>query len=275
MVKKHLAGKSTYDFAIIATGSQDITQMDTINSPPTTLYENTSSQAKSIFETAQFMTTDIGIDVFICENPPRYDADKDDPTSMKQNLSKFSNGVIATSTLPAPRIVLIDQSSLARHSVRARSEIYQKDGISLTPKGLTYYTNNIMGVLQEYYGDMRQHEAHLDSESGRGRQGGDPDSRSGRARQGGDRQHGYDGPRRSYGSGGGRDSYRQRNYNNNRHRGAYDRRSADFPPDQQWHDRGSDHWDRGGQQRGGDHHWDYHGAGGYGGGYNRRRNNRR
>ena len=108
MVKKHLAGRSSYDFAIIATGSQDITQMDTVNSPPTTLYENTSSQAKSIFETAQFMTTDLGIDVFICENPPRYDADTDDPTSMKQNLTKFSNGIMATSTLPAPRIVLIE-----------------------------------------------------------------------------------------------------------------------------------------------------------------------
>ena len=123
---------------------------------------------------------------------------------------------------------------------------------------------------------MRQHDTHIDSDGGRVRQGGDrggdQDSHSGRGRQGGDRHyHGYDGTRRS--SGGGQDNYyRQRTYNNNRHRGAYDMRSNNFPPDRQWHDRGSDHRDRGGQHRGGgDHYWDYNGAGGYGGGYNRRK----
>ena len=40
MVNQHLVGKQEFDFAILATGSNDITDLDTENSPPTTLFEN-------------------------------------------------------------------------------------------------------------------------------------------------------------------------------------------------------------------------------------------
>ena len=268
MVKKHLAGKSEYDFAIIATGSDDISELDTVNSPPTTLYENTTNLAKSLFKTAELLTTDPGIDVFICENPPRYEPISSDPRSMKQNLAKFSNGVIATSVLPAPRIVLIEQTSLARNFERARSEIFQKDGINLSSRGLTIYTNNIIAALQDYYGDIKRSENP-------GRSGAD------RARQG-DHHQGHDGQRR--GGGGDHGQYRSRNRNNNRHRGSYDAPRDNFQQ-AEWQFRGrgdADHRDWGEQQRGGggrgDHYWDYHSEGGYRGGYNsynRQRNSRR
>ena len=53
-----------------------------------------------------------------------------------------------------PRLFIVDQSSLARSVVKARSDIFKPDGLHLTPKGLTFYMNNISKALMECYGDM-------------------------------------------------------------------------------------------------------------------------
>ena len=53
-----------------------------------------------------------------------------------------------------PRMFIVDQSSLARTSTKARSDIYKPDGLHLTTKGLTFYTSNITKALLECYPDM-------------------------------------------------------------------------------------------------------------------------
>ena len=55
MVNKHLVGKD-YAFAIIATGSNDITDLDSENSPPTTLFHKASEQSKLLVEIAVSFT---------------------------------------------------------------------------------------------------------------------------------------------------------------------------------------------------------------------------
>ena len=51
MVSEHLAGKSCYNFVIIATGSNDITCLDTVNESPVSLYEQVKSHTGVLCDT--------------------------------------------------------------------------------------------------------------------------------------------------------------------------------------------------------------------------------
>ena len=73
MVNQHLSGKTDFDFAIIATGSNDITRLDTETMPPTTLFSRVEEQSKLAVEIAIKITTENDINVFLVEKPPRYD----------------------------------------------------------------------------------------------------------------------------------------------------------------------------------------------------------
>ena len=154
MVNQHLAGKTNYDFAIIATGSNDITELDVKNSPPTTLTNAVADQTKTLVEIAKTLAAENKIDIFLIDKPPRYDPATNDPTSMYSKLAKYSNGVLASSVGMAPRLIIVDQSSLARSSIKARSDVYRPDGLNLTTKGLNYFTSNLTKALTECYTDM-------------------------------------------------------------------------------------------------------------------------
>ena len=120
-----------------------ISDLDVENSPPTTLFTEVSEQSRTVFDIAESVSKDMDIDVFIVDKTPRYDT-SDDPSGMKQKLTKYSNGVLASSTGATPRIFLVEQASLARAGVKARSEIFQQDGVHLTTKGLNFYTTNVI-----------------------------------------------------------------------------------------------------------------------------------
>ena len=60
MVNQH--ANQEYDFAIIATGSKDITEMDTENASQTTLFQETKEQAELLCKIAQNMTTELSLD---------------------------------------------------------------------------------------------------------------------------------------------------------------------------------------------------------------------
>ena len=154
MVNQHLAGKSGYDFDILATGTNDITDLDVGNAPPTTLTNNVADQTKTIVEVAETLATENNLDVFLVDKPPRLDPTSKDPTGMYSKLSKYSNGVLASSVGMTPRLFIVDQSSLARSGVKARSDIFKPDGLHLTTKGLNFYTSNITRCLLECYEDM-------------------------------------------------------------------------------------------------------------------------
>ena len=179
MVNQHLSGKGCYDFAILATGSRDISELDVDNTPPTTLTSTVADQAKTLVETAESLATNNNIDIFIVEHTPRYDPPTQDPTGMYAKLAKYANGVLASNVGVTPRLYIVEQSSLARSSAKPRSEVFKPDGVHLASKGLTYYTSNITRSLMECYPDMamttpkqhpKQPPSH-DQDSGRGNRG--------------------------------------------------------------------------------------------------------
>ena len=176
MINKHLLGKSGYDFAIFATGTNDISTLDTVNSPPTTLMNSVADQTKIMVELAETLTTEMNIDVFIVEKPPRYDPPTKDPTVMLNKLTKFSNGSLASYVGMSPRIFIVDQAGLVRSGVKSRADIYKPDGLHLTTKGLLFYTTNIISSLQSCYGDTlllkkAKHMTPTPGQDGRGYQG--------------------------------------------------------------------------------------------------------
>ena len=121
MVNQHLRGKSGYNFALLATGTNNITDLATDTSPVTTLFSEVSGQSTILFDVAESLVKEMNIDVFIVDKPPRYDAAAD-PTGMKQKLTKYSNGVLASTTGATPRIFLVEQASLARTAAKGRAD---------------------------------------------------------------------------------------------------------------------------------------------------------
>ena len=154
MVNQHLSAKGCYDFAILATGSSDISELDVKNTPPTTLTSAVADQTKTMVEIAESLSTNNNINMFIVEHSPRYDPPTQDPTGMYSKLAKYSNGVLASSVGVTPRLFIVEQSSLARFGAKPRSDVFKPDGVHLTSKGLSYYTSNITRSLMECYPDM-------------------------------------------------------------------------------------------------------------------------
>ena len=160
MVNQHLRGKPGYQFVILAVGTNDISDLDCDNSPPTTLFTEVSTQTKTLFDLADSLVKEMNIDVFIVDKPPRYDSTSD-PKCMKQKLTKYANGVLASNTGATPRIFLVEQASLARSPGKGRSDIFQQDGLHLTTKGVHFYTTNIISVMKDCYPDTQSLQRHV------------------------------------------------------------------------------------------------------------------
>ena len=261
MVNQHLRGKVGYNFAIFATGTNDISDLDCNTSPPTTLFSEVSEQSRTLFDMADSIAKEMDIDVFVIDKPPRYDASSD-PTGMKQKLTKFANGALASNTGATPRIFLVEQASLARSSIKAREDIYQRDGLHLTSKGLNFYTSNIIGAMKDCYPDTQllPKQAGARETATPGHVHGQRESHG----QLGARDRGV-GQREGYGRGyrGQRDIRRRdrgRDTRERRGQGDYHHNPRPYPPaTQPWGGRGGGRWDKG-------QHWDYPDLS-FGGGY--------
>ena len=147
MVNQPLRGKSGYQFAILATGDSDITDLDVDNFPPTAFFSEVSTQSSTLSDIADSLVKELDIDVFVIDKTPRYDTNTD-PTGIKQKLTKYSNGVLATNTGAKAKIFLVEQASLARPAGKGRSDIFQQDGIHLT--------TNIINVMRDVYPDTQK-----------------------------------------------------------------------------------------------------------------------
>ena len=200
VVNQHLAGKGCYDFAIIATGINDISDLDIENTPPTTLTNHVADQTKAMVDVAKNLVSENNIDIFIVDKPPRYDPSEKDSTGMYNKLTKYSNGVLASSVGMTSRLSIVDQSNLARSGTKARSDIFRPDGLLLTSKGLSFYTSSIVKSLTDCYPDMTVPGQTSPTQAhghGHGQGGGRNDgTRAGRGqgrrsdhRDGRDRQH--------------------------------------------------------------------------------------
>ena len=73
MIKEHLVDKTGYSFVVLATGSTDITTLPTESGNVVTMYEQVKSHTGILCDTAQSITQEMNMDVFIVENPPRYE----------------------------------------------------------------------------------------------------------------------------------------------------------------------------------------------------------
>ena len=91
LVNLHLAGSMDYDFAIIGVGNEDITNLDT-NKPINSLSNTVSEQTKSIVEVAETISIENNLDVFIVDQPPRYDTCATEPNNIFYKLSKYQWG---------------------------------------------------------------------------------------------------------------------------------------------------------------------------------------
>ena len=239
MINKHLVGKPEYDFAIIATGSNDISDLETDNSPPTTLFQKASDQSKLLVEVAEALTLSEDIDVLIVEKPPRYDPPTNDSTCMKQKLSRFANGVLSTSTGPTPRLFLVEQAGLARSAGRGRTDLFQPDGVHLTPKGLYFYNSNIVNVLKECYGDTIVNKDYKVNSGNRDKKEGQNNDK--RAGGGNDRQSNNGGQREQWPyhpQGGGREP----GFNQRGRDPGHNQRGHRNPPPPPWGGYGGDRW---------------------------------
>ena len=218
-------------------------------------------------EIAEALTKENNIDVFIVEKPPRYDPPAQDPSSMKQKLSRFANGVLSTSTGPTPRLFLVEQASLARAAGRGRSDLFQTDGLHLTAKGLHFYNTNIINTMKECYGDTQLikkvgKRVTSDSHSQSGSRVHDRD-----VRRGGDWDEHARGERQNqqvhYRSDRGSDRNEDRRGYRHGGQGAW---RYPPPPQHGWGGNGGDMWGRG-------EYWGYNSTGGLGGGFRKGRRN--
>ena len=100
----------------------------------------------------------MALDIFVVENPPRYDPSSSDPTALKQKLNKYANSLLSTTLGFTERVFIVEQASIARSSIKARNELYQGDGVHLTNKGLYYYSSNLITGLQDCYEDTKHLE---------------------------------------------------------------------------------------------------------------------
>ena len=247
MIKDHLVDKTMYSFVVIATGSTDITTLTTESESVVTMYEQVKSHTGILCDTVQAIAQEMDMDVFLVENPPRYDPTVADSLSIKQKVNKYSNSLLSTTLGLAPRVFIVEQGSLARSSVKARNDLYQADDVHLTTRGLFYHSSNLITAMQDTYEDTKLIKP---AEDGRGgANGGSPGRNRGR---------GFDNRQRdNRGQGGWRqqnrgERYREQpsdNYSDNRGwRGGQGRRDWDREQRQPRHDRG-----RGGGRR----EWEY------------------
>ena len=143
--------KESYNFAIIAVGTNDITALDTIDRPVAAAYQEASKQSQTLLRIAQNLVHENDMDVFLVERPPRYDLKNIDPTSLKQKLSKHANRTLFSTVAENPRICIVDQSNLSRSSGKQRWEIYEENGVNLTAEGVKIFDDNIIECIADCY----------------------------------------------------------------------------------------------------------------------------
>ena len=233
-----------YNFVVIAAGSTDITTLNIESESVVTMYEQVKSHTGILCDTVQAIAQEMDMDVFLVENPPRYDPTVADPLSIKQKVNKYSNSLLSTTLGLTPRVFIVEQGSLARSSVKARNDLYQADGVHLTTRGLFYHSSNLITAMQDTYEDTKLIKPAEDARGGAN--GGSP----GRIRDNRQRDNRGQGGWRQQNRG---ERYREQpsdNYSDNRGwRGGQGRRGWDREQRQPRHDsRG-----RGGGRR----EWEY------------------
>ena len=140
----------SYDIAIIATGSNDITSLDT-KSSVITLHSKIVEQNKVLLDIADSLVSTYHVEVFLVQRPPRYDLQ--DQSGMLSKLSDTANGLLMSEVFLRDNIHVVKESRLACDG-KMRVERYCDDGIHLTKRGLVTYNTNVINSIREVFGDL-------------------------------------------------------------------------------------------------------------------------
>ena len=237
---------------IIQVGSNEISDLDTANSPMTTLHAVVSTTMNTLLELAQTAAGLKKCQVYVSSLPPRYD-EKEGQLGLKSKLSSFANAILTTNTMLSDNVHLIEHTNL-QCSGKARNEMYAKDGIHLTKRGTHIMNTSWIVKVAEIQPELVKQQQNGRGSDGNQGHGHGSEAHSGQVQDGhsgGDHRHGGNNTH-----GGSGDSYQQggrQHYN----QGYQDRDNWNRPPR---NERRGGGWN---QRRGNNEGW--------GGGYRRGR----
>ena len=157
MLAEHVKDETSW--VVIGVGTNDITSLDN-TVPARNHLEACKKQSEFLIESAKTIVRNHDVDVFLFQQPPRYDKPEEDKDGNWAKLSKLANSHMAIMAAGQEKIHVVETSSLAREEGRGRRDLYQEDGIHLTPKG-TYIleTSLIMAMHKEKPG-LRSQRVH-------------------------------------------------------------------------------------------------------------------
>ena len=161
MVAKHVT--DDVDFVAICVGTNDITDMNNDWSDDDEILDNCKKQAKTLVDTAQDIVSK-NKDVYLLEQPPRYDPVVKDPKGNWAKYSKLFNSNLALLAAGKDRIHIVENSNLARLPGKGREELYN-DGLHLTKKGLYTLETNLLMAIHKMRPDLRALEIHAKTTS--------------------------------------------------------------------------------------------------------------
>ena len=158
MAAKHVNKKTSW--VGIGVGTNDITDLNNVWADQKEVLESCKKQAEFLVQSAKTMVSQHNVDVFVFEQPPRFDKQEVDPEGNWAKFSKLANSHLAIMLAGEDRIHIVENSNLARPEGRSRDDLYQPDGLHLTPKGLYNLETNVISALHKVKPDLRTLEVH-------------------------------------------------------------------------------------------------------------------
>ena len=150
-LKLELEKRKNIDLLIIATGSNDITFLDTKNKDVSDLITTACNQSREIVQLANEAAQKYDLDVFVVEKPPRDETTNNDPLS---DCSISSNGLFHSLITPLEKVHYVPLPSLQKISEQSRMNLFDDDGIHLKRWGLKLLSEDIISGVKKVYKDI-------------------------------------------------------------------------------------------------------------------------
>ena len=158
MSDRHVNKKTSW--VGIGVGTNDISDLPNDWSDQEEVLERCKKQAEFLVQSAKTMVSTHDVDVFVFEQPPRFDKKEEDPEGNWARFSKLANSHLAIMVAGEDRIHMVENSNLSRPEGRSRDDLYKPDGLHLTTKGLYNLETNVISALHKVKPELRNLEVH-------------------------------------------------------------------------------------------------------------------
>jgi lysophospholipase L1-like esterase len=158
MSDKHVNKKTSW--VGIAVGTNDITDLPNEWADQKEVLESVKKQTEFLVQSAKTMVSQHNVDVFVFEQPPRFDKKVLDPEGNWAKFSKLANSHLAIMLAGEEKIHIVENTNLARPEGKSRDDLYQPDGLHLTPKGLYNLETNVISALHKVKPNLQTLEVH-------------------------------------------------------------------------------------------------------------------